>query len=127
MKFDVVFEEQAQAFAVTASIPRDTVEVNLGCDSLELPIEFQQKSEHMSVQLAELPTEIDATVENLYIVKVPGGDPYEGDYTVVPQIEQQILPTQYKVMERNLTVLGIPYAEVSNPSGGKTVTIGPLE
>lgn len=53
-----------------------------------------------------------------------GGDPYRGEYDVIPTFEQQTLLTANKHMMRDLTVEEIPYAEVANPSGGMTITIG---
>lgn len=54
-----------------------------------------------------------------------GAAPYEGDYTIRPQPHGDIvLPTTHRRMERDVTVLEIPYALVGNESGGKTATIG---
>lgn len=49
---------------------------------------------------------------------------YEGSYTVIPRIVEQILPTKKRSMEEDMTVEPINYLEVDNPQGGKTVTIG---
>ena len=50
---------------------------------------------------------------------------YDGDYIVIPLAwEEQVLPTEMKLLTQNLTVLEIPYYETSNPSGGYTVNIG---
>ena len=62
--------------------------------------------------------------ETLPDVSVDGGDPYEGEYVVTPKVNEQTLPTKQKVMLDDMTVLAIPYAEVTNVSNGKTVTIG---
>ena len=51
-------------------------------------------------------------------------DPYEGTYEVVPSTVFQLLPTMDKYMEDDVLVHPIPYAEVSNLSGGYTATIG---
>lgn len=51
-------------------------------------------------------------------------DAYDGDYTVTPMAETQILDTDHKIMTDDLTITAIPYTEVSNPSGGYTVSIG---
>ena len=52
-------------------------------------------------------------------------DPYTGAYEVVPKAYQnQLLSTENKVMTRNVLVYSIPYATVSNLSGGLTATIG---
>lgn len=56
-------------------------------------------------------------------VRMTDCPPYEGDYEVLPAAEARELPTSGLRMEENLTVLGIPYAEVSNEEGGLTVTI----
>lgn len=49
---------------------------------------------------------------------------YTGSYTVKPSVSEQTLATKDKVMTDDVTVLEIPYSEVSNNDGGCTVTIG---
>lgn len=49
---------------------------------------------------------------------------YTGSYTVKPLVSEQTLATKNKVMTDDVTVLEIPYSEVSNNEGGCTVTIG---
>lgn len=49
---------------------------------------------------------------------------YDGTYIVTPRVEAQSLPTAKRNMKEDVTVKAIPYAEVSNDSNGKTVTIG---
>ena len=52
---------------------------------------------------------------------------YDGDYLVTPMpYSSQILPTANLVMSDNVNIQEIPYYEVSNSSGGKTVTIGDI-
>ena len=52
-----------------------------------------------------------------------GYDPYPGPYEVIPKAwEEQILATNGKNMEANVTVYEVPYDEVSNQYG-TTVTI----
>lgn len=46
-----------------------------------------------------------------------------GPYTVVPTVDDQILDTDAKLMTDDVTVLAIPYTEVSNLAGGTTVNI----
>lgn len=53
-----------------------------------------------------------------------GGDPYRGEYRAIPTFEQQTFPTANKQMMQDFTIEEIPYAEVANPSGGMTITIG---
>ena len=50
--------------------------------------------------------------------------PYTGPYDIIPLafIDQQ-LPTEGKVLSRDLVVQEVPYLETSNDSGGVTVSI----
>ena len=50
--------------------------------------------------------------------------PYEGSYEVEPLTREQILSTANKVMTQDIRIREIAYQEVSNESGGYTVTIG---
>lgn len=49
---------------------------------------------------------------------------YDGSYQVTPKVSSQTLATSNKLMQANVVVEQIPYAEVTNNSGGKTATIG---
>lgn len=49
---------------------------------------------------------------------------YEGEYEVIPSIEEQVLETNRKYMKDDVMVKEIPYAEVTNLANGITVTIG---
>lgn len=49
---------------------------------------------------------------------------YEGSYRVTPAVSSQTLGTAHKLMQADVVVEEIPYAEVKNNSGGKTATIG---
>lgn len=51
-------------------------------------------------------------------------DVYEGAYKVIPSVSSQTLDTANKLMQSDVIVEQIPYAEVSNTSGGKTASIG---
>lgn len=67
--------------------------------------------------------EYDTDIEES--IKIVDGDSYTGPYIVVPKTAQStILATRNKTMRDDVTVLEIPYAEVSNPIGGKTAIIG---
>ena len=50
--------------------------------------------------------------------------PYEGPYEVIPDFIDQTLETATKIMSDDVVVKEIPVAEVSNPAGGLTLTIG---
>ena len=49
---------------------------------------------------------------------------YEGSYKVTPSVSSQTLDTSNKLMQADVLVEKIPYAEVSNTVGGVTATIG---
>lgn len=54
-----------------------------------------------------------------------GGDhpSYDGRYEVTPTSAEQILRTENKVMQRDVTVHKTPYSETSNIAGGYTASI----
>lgn len=58
------------------------------------------------------------------IINVNPAPPYEGEYNVTPKFEAQTLPTAEKLLAKDVIIEEIPYAEVTNNSGGTTVTIG---
>lgn len=70
--------------------------------------------------------QLDVELEIGTIIRVGGGEfpDYEGEYEITPKITEQVLETKNKSLLDNITVFQIPYASVSNPSGGNTVTIG---
>ena len=76
----------------------------------ELDVELEQTQE----------IEVEIQIGSSTIMPMPK---YEGPYEVTPTINEQILLTKDKAMEDDLEVKSIPYQEVSNPQGGKTVII----
>lgn len=58
-------------------------------------------------------------------VSVMGGTPYDGPYAVTPATyREQVLATKNRSMREDVTVGKIPVYEVSNVTGGLTLTIG---
>ncbi len=49
---------------------------------------------------------------------------YNGSYQITPTLEAQELQTSSRILENNIRVLGIPFSETVNSSGGKTAVIG---
>lgn len=50
---------------------------------------------------------------------------YEGVVEIIPDVDNaQVLKTAQKYMETDVKIRKIPFAEVTNQTGGKTVTIG---
>ena len=62
----------------------------------------------------------------LSIERIIQGNSYEGPYIVDPAFVEQVLETQYKTMQDDVTVHPIEVSHVTNPSGGNTVYIGGL-
>ncbi len=54
------------------------------------------------------------------IVEVTKYETYDGEYTVIPTLENQTLATADKLMKQDVTVEKIPHYEVSNNAGGTT-------
>jgi uncharacterized protein YaaQ len=48
---------------------------------------------------------------------------YAGETTVIPKVEKQELETKNTILKENITVVEIPYTEVSNVIGGTTIVI----
>ena len=69
---------------------------------------------------------ISARLDNVTITSEGYRPPkYEGEYVVTPSTSnQQTLKTAQTLLENDVTVLKIPYFDVSNNSGGTTVYIG---
>lgn len=63
-------------------------------------------------------------VGNIESTYMPSIKKYTGDYEVTPTPSEQILETKDKRMLDDVTVRAIPYFEVQNQTGGKTVYIG---
>ena len=79
--------------------------------------------------IVEIEQTISIDIEDDISLEIEGyisghADPYTGSYSVIPRVDKVILPTANKTMANDVTVFQIPYAEVSNPQGGNTVTIG---
>ena len=51
-------------------------------------------------------------------------NPYTGATSVTPTPFVQTLSTKDKKVSKDITILAIPYEEVSNEQGGYTITIG---
>lgn len=57
-------------------------------------------------------------IDNVKIVQTGGGEPYEGEYTVIPKANvPTVLETAGKTLNKDVTVTKIPYYETSNPTG----------
>ena len=67
----------------------------------------------------------ECLVGEIYIPQGLDFEIYDGEYYVIPApFNEQVLLTNNKLMEDDVTVAAIPYFETSNLSGGYTVFIG---
>lgn len=82
-------------------------------DAQIIPIEFNKTNEYFELEFNNYQQVISSEVPK-----------YEGEYTVIPEVEKKEVPTRQKFLEQNIEVLAIPYLEVANSAGGETVTIG---
>ena len=65
----------------------------------------------------------DNILELEYVAEGSFVSNYEGSYDFTPSTYDQIAPTKSKILNDDIVIKATPYAEVSNPSGGYTVTI----
>lgn len=52
------------------------------------------------------------------------GEEYAGPYAVTPDISAQTLATAQKFMRQDVSIHAIPYYDVGNSAGGRTIYIG---
>ena len=75
-------------------------------------------------KLNTIPTTHEYTLNVSETITTGGALPdYEGPYVIVPKTSATILETDNKSMRDNVVVKKIPYSVVTNPSGGRTITI----
>ena len=86
----------------------------------DLDIRVENIQEEIELELvmdvSELELELDSSG---YIPET-----YDGPYEVIPDFEDQVLETEDLLMSDDVVVKEIPVAEVSNPAGGLTLTVG---
>lgn len=54
------------------------------------------------------PLNIDVSTGTPVAREYVGGEPYEGEYTITPSNETQVLVTRHKLLTENLTINPIP-------------------
>lgn len=50
-------------------------------------------------------------------------NPYNGEYSIRPKMDEQILPTKGRVLFEDVVVQAVPVIRTSNTSGGTTIYI----
>ena len=87
----------------------------------DFKVSFSDNRPEMQVQFNS-DTGANLAFGEVHVVSV-GGEVYKGKSAVTPKVTQQVLPTKGKTLVKDVTVREIPYFDVSNPSGGKTIYI----
>ena len=118
MVLDVVFAEADSLDAVlSGDISRSVI---ISADMSGFWASFDG-DEQMTMKFgAEMP--IHTEFQDVVIID-SSAEAYTGEYLVIPTTEDQILATNRKRMTDNVTVKQVPYAQVTNPYGGDTITI----
>ena len=91
---------------------------------MRLDVKFHQSDQRININFAETTDRFALGFGEIQRVTYLEVEKYDGDYEVTPKISEQTLATKDKFMSDDVTVKAIPYAEVTNKSGGKTATIG---
>lgn len=92
---------------------------------MRFDVRFNQTDQKLRISFESDNSAFNPKFKNFQqITAYVGGGPYTGEYTVTPKVEAQTMPTKEKVMLDDVTIRAIPYFDVSNTSGGRTVYIG---
>ena len=89
-----------------------------------LKVAFQENDSILKVAFAENSSLIQIDFGEIYELGNEEAAEFTGPYDVTPDVAEQILATEQRIMRRNLVIREIPYHRVSNIKGGDTVTIG---
>lgn len=85
-------------------------------------IGFNLRRQRLQTQF-ELTSNVFPVVFDKIVAVTKDVESYDGDYTVIPKVAEQVLPTAKKLMSADLTIAKIPIYDVSNNSGGTTIYI----
>ena len=120
-KIDVINQSNTQSIEIVSHTPQEIVVMNATYEQT-VAIE-QDRLQEIDIDSVMLSQEIDVKQDGITInvYDVPF---YEGEFSVSPKFTEQILETAQKILKEDVRVEKIPYFEVSNNSGGTTVTIG---
>ena len=124
MIFEVAFQEQKALIDISVLDKQERFKSLFSSNMLLLNAKFKESNQRTHVQCTDVSDDILVKFDDLYVMHDSETEPYEGPYTVTPKVQSQILETKNRYLDKNVSVLEIPYAAVSNPSGGLTITIG---
>ena len=114
MKLDVTFVEIDWKIINVKFQQEDTIFcTEFQQDNKTFDVNFQQDDQIFNVEFGQIQ----------HLTEYVGGEPFNGDYTVTPKVDSQIMATKGKVMLDDVTVKEIPFFDVTNSGGGSTVYI----
>lgn len=88
-------------------------------------VKFNHTDQKLHVKFEKVSKAIDINFEGLQqITGEPEVEIYTGSYEITPKVDAQTMTTAQKFMTDNVTVKAIPFYDVSNTAGGKTIYIG---
>jgi hypothetical protein len=80
--------------------------------------------ERFSIKFSETDCSFETGLGEIQVVQNTNAEYYKGNYIVTPNIDEQTMDTNGKMMSDDVTIKAIPFFNVSNNAGGKTVYIG---
>ena len=89
---------------------------------MRFSVQFNQSEQKFSLQMKDGNQSFTAGFKDIQLVSV-AAETYEGDYSIVPTVDAQVIPTAQKMMRDDLTITAIPTYNVGNTSGGSTFYI----
>ena len=111
--YDLEFEEELE---------ETSLEIE-DLDSVFL-LDAEESQSSLSFDISDISEYYDFDLDICYIVRISGGDEYEGPYVIDPKFYNQYLETKNKIMVDDVTVNQIEVSRISNVHGGITVYIG---
>lgn len=87
-------------------------------------LNFRESNQFFKLIFDETCQKLNFEFSDLQVVHVADVEKYDGDCTIIPTFDEQRMRTENKLMTDDVTILSIPYSEVSNPEGGLTINIG---
>ena len=84
---------------------------------ITIKLDVQESVQEYPIEVEQIDRMIGLAVEEEINVTVTGIPEYEGEYTVIPDTTNQVLPTKDLRMKDDLTVTSVPYFEMSNEKG----------
>lgn len=88
-----------------------------------LPVSISVEASKVELEITADTANLEFTSDKQIAREYTDRDPYEGPYQVAPGQDDNVIHTDGLRMTDDLVVQKVPYAAVSNESGGYTVTI----